>query len=147
MLKNVVHHILLYSKLLTILGYFSGWTLICITVRNVFCWCLRFLSYFFYTKTIFKKNKVFWQVGSFGGKKVCTAVWLGNLKIREHLKYPVIDGHIMVLWEGEDVNLMKLASAEDRTQWHACINMVVVGFWQYHSHLQTFFKEGHMPNN
>jgi hypothetical protein len=35
--------------------------------------------------------------GLVGGKKVLTTVWLGNLKIREHLRDLVIKGQLMVL--------------------------------------------------
>ena len=54
-----------------------------------------------------------------------TGIWWGNLKERDHLENPVIDGRIIFRWiyrkwDGDWTDLDK-----DREGWQAFVNMVI----------------------
>ena len=59
------------------------------------------------------------------GGEVCTGYWWGNLRERDHLVDPDVDGRIILRWvfrkwEGDWMEL-----AEDRDRWRALVNTVM----------------------
>ena len=45
-----------------------------------------------------EKNKTDGMCGTYGGEEVCTGVWWGNLRERDRLGDPDIDGWIILRW-------------------------------------------------
>jgi hypothetical protein len=61
-------------------------------------------------------------------REVYTGFWWGNLRERDHLEYPGIDGKIILRWifRKLDVGGMDwIQLAQDRDRWRALVNAVM----------------------
>jgi hypothetical protein len=57
------------------------------------------------------------------GGEVYTGFWWGNLRERDHLEDPGIDGRIILKWDGGRMDWIDLA--QDRDRWRALVNAVM----------------------
>ena len=67
-----------------------------------------------------------WYV--WGRGEVYTGFWWGNLRERDHLEYPGVDGRIILRWifqEFEWVGMDGIYLAQDRDRWRALVNSVL----------------------
>ena len=63
-----------------------------------------------------------------GRGEVCTEFWLGNLRERDHLEDPDVDGRIILRWifRKWDVGGMDwIDVAQDRDRWRTLVNAVM----------------------
>jgi hypothetical protein len=63
-----------------------------------------------------------------GKGEACTLFYLGNLRERDHLEDPVVDGRIILRWIFRKWNVRVMdwiEVAQDRDRWRACVNVVV----------------------
>ena len=65
---------------------------------------------------------------SVGIREACTRFWWGNLRERDHLEYPGVDGMIILKWifsklDVESMDWIELA--QDRDRWRALVNAVM----------------------
>ena len=59
---------------------------------------------------------------------MCTGVWCGNLRERDLLGVPGVDGRIILRWifRKKDVSVMDwIELAEDRDRWRGLVNAVM----------------------
>jgi hypothetical protein len=58
---------------------------------------------------------------------VCTGFWLGNLRERDHLGDPCLDGTIILRWifRKWDGGMDWIELAKDRDRWRAIVNAVM----------------------
>jgi len=61
------------------------------------------------------------------GGKVCTGFWWGNLRERDHLEDPDIDGKIILRWIFRKLNggMYWIDLAQNRDRWRALVNAVM----------------------
>jgi hypothetical protein len=63
----------------------------------------------------------------YGKSEVHTGFWCGNVRERDHLKDPGVDGRIILkfILEGRDGSLDWIDLAQDRDKWRAVVNAVM----------------------
>ena len=67
-----------------------------------------------------------WRV--WGRREACTGFWWGNLRVRDHLGDPGIDGRIILKWIFRKwyVGVLDwIELAEDRDRWRVLVNAVM----------------------
>jgi hypothetical protein len=57
--------------------------------------------------------------------EVYTGFWWGNLRERDHLEDPGIDGRIILIWILRLWGVDWIKMAQDRERWWALVNMVM----------------------
>jgi hypothetical protein len=65
---------------------------------------------------------------TYGGEKVCTGFWWGNLKGRDHLEDPGVDERITLRWIIQELRYGGtdgIDLAQDRDRWRALVNAVM----------------------
>jgi len=68
------------------------------------------------------------HVACVGEKRGVYSVWWGNLRERDHLGYPDVDGRIILRWifRKWDVGSMDwIELAQDKDRWRALVNAVM----------------------
>jgi len=78
-----------------------------------------------------EKKEMSGACSSYGGEEVHTGIWWGNLKEKDHLEEPGMDGRIILRWifrewNGGGIDWIVLAQDRDRLQ--ALVNVVVFRF-------------------
>jgi hypothetical protein len=74
-----------------------------------------------------EKNEMGRACSTYGGE-VHTGIWWGNLRERDHLEDPGIDGRIILRWILRKWNgggMDRIDLAEDRGRWQALVNAVM----------------------
>jgi len=63
-----------------------------------------------------------------GRGETCTGFWWGNLRVRDHVGDPCVDGRIILKWELQEVgcgDMDWIELVQDRDRWRALVNEVV----------------------
>ena len=78
---------------------------------------------------VIKSRKMRWvgHVARMGRGEACTGVWWGNLRKRDHLGDPGIDGRIILRWifRKKDIGVWTGSSWLRTGRWQALVNVVM----------------------